>query len=192
MTSPVDQPPLRHQLHLYTGEGKGKTTSCVGLAVRAAGTGHKVAFIQFDKGYDGTVEHYAERHILRTLPTVRLEPTGRERMMPDGRFRFGVQPEDRAEAARALSLTEEVLQPGAFDLVILDEALSAQQYHLITEAELTGIVDRWEQAGRPCELVLSGRTKLTSIVERADLVTEMRKVKHYFDVGIPARPGIEY
>lgn len=182
----------RHRLHLYTGDGKGKTTACVGLAVRAVGAGHRVLLVQFDKGFDGQNEHYSERKVLRTLPGLRLEPTGCERMMPDGRFRFGVQPQDRAEAERALALAREALASSDFDLILLDEVLSAQQYHLITEDELLALLALWEEHDRPCEFVLSGRTRLASVLEKADLVTEMKKVKHYFDAGVPARLGIEY
>lgn len=181
-----------HKLQVYTGDGKGKTTACVGLAVRAVGAGHRVAFIQFDKGFDGENEHYSERKVLRTLPAITLEPTGCERMMPDGRFRFGVQPQDRAEAERGLALAREAVISSAYDLVILDEVLSAQQYHLLKEGEVLALLNAWEEAGRPCELVLSGRTKLQSFLDRADLVTEMKKVKHYFDDGLPARLGIEF
>lgn len=180
-----------HYLHVYFGDGKGKTTSCIGLAVRAVGSGRRVWMIQFDKGYDGTNEHYAERKILRSLPGLRLDPTGCERLRPGQKFRFGVTPEDSAEAQRALALAREAITSDTFDLVILDEALSAQQYHLITEAELLDLIALWEPERR-VELVLSGRTKLQSVLDRADLVTEMRKVKHYFDAGVMAREGIEF
>lgn len=181
----------RHFLQIYTGDGKGKTTSCIGLAVRAVGSGRKVWMIQFDKGYDGTNEHYSERKVLRTLPGLRLDPTGCERIREDGKFRFGVTPQDREEAQRGLALAREAVAGDGMDLVILDEFLSAQQYHLLTEAEILDLVALWRE-GPKAELVLSGRTKLKSILDQADLVTEMRKVKHYFDAGVPAREGIEY
>ena len=95
-----ETPPPSPRLQIYTGDGKGKTTACVGLTVRALGAGLRAAFIQFDKGYDGTNEHYAERFILRMLPKLTLTPTGCERMRPDGTFRFTNEPEDYAEAAR--------------------------------------------------------------------------------------------
>ena len=183
--------PTRPQLHVYTGDGKGKTTACIGLAVRAVGAGLRVWFIQFDKGYDGQNEHYAERHVLRGLANLRLDPTGCERIQPDGHFRFGVTPEDKAQAQRALALSREAITKGESDLVILDEILSAQQYHLITEREVLDLIDLWRASPR-CELVLSGRTKLQSVLDAADLVTEMRKVKHYFDSGLFARRGIEF
>lgn len=176
---------------MYTGDGKGKTTCCVGLAVRALGAGKKVWLIQFDKGYDGTNEHYSERKILRALSGLRLDPTGCERMMPTGRFRFGVQAGDTAEAQRGLALSREAVASGDFDLVILDEVLSAEKYHLIEEQDILKIIELWREKGR-AELVLSGRTRLQSVLGAADLVTEMTKVKHYFDEGLPARLGIEF
>ena len=191
MSEKVPVPASRPQLHVYTGEGKGKTTACIGLAVRAVGAGMRVRFIQFDKGFDGLNEHYAERHVLRTLEGLRLEPTGCERIQPDGRFRFGVTAEDRLEADRALSLAREAVAAEDADLVILDEILSAQQYHLITEQAILDLIALWRQNPR-CELVLSGRTRLQSVLDAADLVTEMRKVKHYYDTGLFARRGIEF
>lgn len=181
-----------HKLHVYTGDGKGKTTACIGLAVRSIGAGQGVALIQFDKGFDGQNEHYSERKILRNLQGLRLEPTGCERIKPDGTFRFGVLPPDLEEARRGLGLATEAATSKDYDLVILDELLSAQQYHLVTEADVLGLISRWNEAGRPCELVLSGRTRLQSVIAQADLVTEMKKIKHYFDAGLKAREGIEY
>ncbi len=191
MTPQSFKAPSRPQLHIYTGDGKGKTTACIGLAVRALGAGMKVHFIQFDKGFDGQNEHYAERLILRSLQGLRLDPTGCERIQPDGHFRFGVTPEDAAEALRALALAREAIQSGEAGLVILDEILSAQQYHLVKEEDILNLVALWE-AKPKCELVLSGRTKLQSVIGKADLVTEMRKVKHYYDAGILARRGFDF
>jgi cob(I)alamin adenosyltransferase len=183
--------PDEHFLHIYFGDGKGKTTSCIGLAIRAVGSGRRVWMIQFDKGYDGTYEHYSERKVLRSLPGLRLDPTGCERLRPGEKFRFGVTEEDKAEAQRAMALARDAVTSEDYDLVILDEALSAQQYHLISEGELMDLITLWKRE-RKNELVLSGRTKLQSVIGEADLVTEMRKVKHYFDQGVIAREGIEY
>ena len=191
MTPKTFVPPTRPQIHIYTGEGKGKTTACIGLALRALGAGMKVHFIQFDKGFDGQNEHYSERHILRQLENLRLDPTGCERIQPDGHFRFGVTPEDRSEALRALDLARGAIQQGQADLIILDEILSAQQYHLISEQDILDLIGRWREEPK-CELVLSGRTKLDSVLDQADLVTEMKKVKHYYDDGLLARRGIDF
>jgi cob(I)alamin adenosyltransferase len=188
---PIAENPDAPRLHVYTGDGKGKTTACIGLAVRALGAGRRVWMIQFDKGFDGTNEHYAERKILRGLPGLRLDPTGCQRIRPDGTFRFGVTEADREEARRGLALAREAVVSPDFGLVILDEILSAQQYRLLREEDVLGVVALWKERGR-AELVLSGRTRLASVLEAADLVTEMRKVKHYFDAGVPAREGIEF
>ncbi|MGC8762104.1 MAG: cob(I)yrinic acid a,c-diamide adenosyltransferase [Acidobacteriota bacterium] len=188
---PIAENPDAPRLHVYTGDGKGKTTACIGLAVRALGAGRRVWMIQFDKGFDGTHEHYAERKVLRTLSGLRLDPTGCERIRPDGTFRFGVTEEDLAEAQRGLALAREAVASPDFGLVILDEILSAQRYRLLREEEILGIIGLWKERGR-AELVLSGRTRLTAVLEAADLVTEMRKIKHYFDAGVPAREGIEF
>ena len=188
---PVSEHPQDPRLHVYTGDGKGKTTACIGLAVRAVGAGRRVWMIQFDKGFDGMNEHYAERKVLRTFPLLRLDATGCERIRPDGTFRFGVTPPDLEESSRALSLAREAVRSPDYDLVILDEVLSAQQYRLIREEDILELLEDWRREGR-AELVLSGRTKLQSVLDAADLVTEMRKVKHYFDAGVPAREGIEY
>ena len=185
-------PTLKPRLQIYTGDGKGKTTACVGLAVRASGAGHRAAFIQFDKGYDGNNEHYAERFVLRMLPKLALVPTGCERMRPDGTFRFSNEPADYAEAARGLAAAREAALSADFDLVILDEAVTAAGLTgLIKEADLLALIAQWRKSGR-CELVLSGRGLTPALAETADLITEMKKIKHYFDDGQTARRGIEY
>ncbi|MDE2998730.1 MAG: cob(I)yrinic acid a,c-diamide adenosyltransferase [Gemmatimonadota bacterium] len=180
-----------HQAHVYYGYGKGKTTCCVGLAIRAVGAGMKVALVQFDKGYDGETEHYSERHVLRRIDGVELHPTGCERMMPDGTFRFGAEPGDIEEARRGLESARLLLRKGAQDLLILDEILAASAYGMLRRQDVTGLLDLYDE-NRRCELVLSGHKVWDALVERVDLVTEMRKVKHYYASGVPAREGIEF
>lgn len=179
------------KVQVYTGDGKGKTTCSVGLIVRALGSGMKAAFVQFDKGFNG-VEHYAERHILRSLPGLDLYPTGCERMRPGQKFRFGVLPEDLAEAQRGLEIVHDLISHPRHQLVVLDEILASIQYHLLKEAQVLDILDRYEAAGRPFELVMTGRRAPQRVLDRVDLVTEMKPLKHYFDTGLGARPGIEY
>jgi cob(I)alamin adenosyltransferase len=180
-------------VHVYCGGGKGKTTAAIGLAVRAAGAGKRVRFIQFDKGFDeARGEHYSERRILRRIPEIELTPTGRERIRADGTFRFGVEPDDLAEARRGLAAAHEALLSRAWDVVILDEALGALAYGLVAEDDVLALLDAHEQSGRHAELVLTGHKLTKAIKERADLVTKMEKVKHYFDRGVPARLGIEF
>ncbi len=182
-----------HFIHVYYGGGKGKTTSAIGLAVRAAGAGKRVLFLQFDKGFDPERgEHYAERKILRKIPEITLFPTGCERIRADGTFRFGVMPEDLAEAKHGLAEAKRAVASRDYDLVILDEALGALAYGLLEEKDVVAILDAYEAAGRPCELVLTGHKLPDSVKTRADLVTHVQKVKHYFDRGVKAREGIEF
>lgn len=180
-----------HKLHIYYGYGKGKTTSCIGLAIRALGAGKRVSLVQLDKGYDGEREHYSERQILRQLEGIDLYPTGCERMMPDGSFRFGVEERDLKEARQGIGIAKKLLQEGDQDILILDEILAAVAYKLLEKGDVIGLLDLYD-SDRRCELVISGHKVWPDLVERADLVTEMRKVKHYFRKGTPARLGIEF
>ena len=182
---------IDHQIHIYFGYGKGKTTCCMGLTIRALGAAKKVAIVQFDKGYDGETEHYSERNILRQLDGADLYPTGCERMLPDGTFRTGVEPQDLKEARRGLENAHSLVTSGEQDLLVLDEILAAVAYDLLEEDDVIGLLDAYDQ-DRKCELVLTGHKVWDELVERADLVTEMRKVKHYYAKGTPARLGIEY
>ncbi len=188
MTEPLQKP----QIHVYTGYGKGKTTAAVGLVVRALGRGWPVAMVQFDKGYDGQNEHYAERHILRKLPGLELYPTGCERMLDNGFFRFKNLPEDFAEARRGLKTAHELIERKAQRLVVLDELLAAYMCKLLTSEDISALLDAYEAAGRPFELVITGHQLPPGLAERVDLITEMSKLKHYFDKGLKAREGIEY
>lgn len=185
----------KNMLHIYYGYGKGKTTAVMGLAIRALGAGKKVAIVQFDKGYDGQNEHYAERNILRKLKEIgypiEIYPTGCERMNADGTFRFKNAEEDFAEAKRGLKIAEGLIEKGDIDLLILDEAVAAVVYHLLPKEDVEKLIELYNK-NRRFELVMTGHKLWEGLEEKADLVTEMRKVKHYFDAGIPARPGIEF
>jgi cob(I)alamin adenosyltransferase len=182
-------------LHIYYGYGKGKTTATIGLAVRALGAGKKVVLVQFDKGYDGENEHYSERNILRKLKEsgyqVEIHPTGCERMNKDGTFRFKNTPEDFDEAERGLKLAEDFILNGDMNLLILDEVIAAAAYNLIKKEEVEKLINLFKN-NRKFELVMTGHKIWEFIENNADLITEMRKVKHYFDRGIPAREGIEF
>ena len=180
-----------HKVHIYYGYGKGKTTSGIGLSIRAAGAGKKVAIVQFDKGYDGEDEHYSERAVLRKIPEIELHPTGLERMLPDGTFRFKNEPGDTEEARRGLQIARDLVEKGAQDLLLLDEILAAVLRKLLSREDVISLLDLYDRSRR-FEMVLTGHEVWDELVQRADLVTEMRKVKHYFDDGAPARKGIEY
>lgn len=168
-------------IHIYCGNGKGKTTAAVGLSVRAAGAGKRVVFTQFFK--DGSS---SEVSMLRRLGNIR---TMHCRTVP-GRFRY-MSEEKRAQAQTDYSRhLEEVLQAASdADLLVLDEAISACNNGVIQEERLLQFL-----ADKPAglEVVLTGRQPSAALLEAADYVTEMKKCKHPFDVGIPARFGIEF
>lgn len=166
-------------VQVYTGDGKGKTTAVLGLALRAAGAGLKVYIGQFIKNAD-----YSEiKALQRFADCITLEQYGR------GCFILTAPSQADIDAARqGLATLHRVLASGAYDLVIADEANVAVALQLLSEDDLLALIDR-----RPpqVELVLTGRGALPRVLERADLVTEMRLVKHYYDRGVLARKGIE-
>jgi len=185
----------KHCFHIYYGYGKGKTTCAMGLIMRALGAGLKVRLVQFDKGYEGTNEHYAELNTLRKLKEVGCDieffSTGCERMNEDGTFRFKNSDDDFREAKRALEIAKDLVVNGKQDLLILDEGIAAVVYHLLDKKDIEEVIDLWEKNKR-FELVMTGHKLWDGLEERADLITEMRKVKHYFDKGIPIRVGIDF
>jgi cob(I)alamin adenosyltransferase len=182
---------MEHRLHIYYGYGKGKTTSSVGLAVRAIGAGKKVAIVQFDKGFDGVNEHYSERKILRKLPGLELYPFGKERVLGPDAFRFKNEAGDFEEAKAGVEKARQLIAQGPQDLLILDEILAAVMTKLVTKEEVMELVALYDKARR-CELILTGHQVWPELVEKADLVTEMRKEKHYFDQKAPSKEGIEF
>ena len=168
-------------VQVYTGDGKGKTSSAFGLALRAVGRGLKVYIIQFIKGgFD-----YGELYVVDRLPNLKLKAFGRGMFVterPPGK-------EDVEPAQEALALSQEVVKSGEYDIVILDEISVALNLKLISlEKVLELIKDKPEHV----ELVLTGRSAPEEIIKAADLVTEMREVKHPFHKGYQARKGIEY
>jgi cob(I)alamin adenosyltransferase len=179
------------QIHVYTGDGKGKTTASVGLLIRGAGAGLKGAFLQFDKGSEGE-DFYYERKIMRDTAHIDVYPTGKIRMMPDGHFRFTNSPPDFEEAQRGLKLAKSIISEKKYDIIVLDEILSSIMTKLIQEKEVLDLLDTYESADRHGDLILTGRALPESIKVRADLVTEMKMIKHYFVKGLPARKGIEF
>lgn len=181
-------------VHLYFGDGKGKTSAAVGLAVRAAGAGLKVAIVFFDKG-SGSPDHpdefYSERLVLRSIPGIDIFSTGLPRFSPGRPFRHGMTEEDLKEAQRGYHLSARIIEGKTYSVVILDEILALVGLAALPEEKVHSLL---ELSRRPpeTELVLTGGVASPSLLQEADLVTEMRKVKHYFDSGKPARKGIEY
>lgn len=180
------------KIQAYVGDGKGKTTAALGLLLRFLGSGGRACLIQFDKGKDGGPELYSERALFPSLSGLTFHPTGSQRFDPAKQtFRFKNIPADFAEASRGLQLAQAAFEQG-FGLIILDEILSLLLTGLVQEAELHELLDRYERAGRPAELVLTGHKLPEALASRMDLITEMRKQKHYFDQQTKARKGIEF
>ena len=173
-------------IQAYTGDGKGKTTCSIGLLIRAYGSGKRVKIIFFDKG-SKTYQHN-ELVVLDKLG-IDYTVTGLERMTSDGKFRFGVIEEDKKEALKGFEIAENAIKQKKYDLVVLDEALSSITYGLLDKNLLLKLID---ETPKEIELVLTGRSNDNEIFDKCDLVTSMTKVKHYFDKGVAARPGIEY
>ncbi|MHC4600284.1 MAG: cob(I)yrinic acid a,c-diamide adenosyltransferase [Planctomycetota bacterium] len=166
-------------LQVYTGDGKGKTTASLGLALRAAGAGLKVFFCQFLKG-----QEYSELEGLKRFQDlVTVKRFGGEKFI-----RGEPDEEDRRMAREGLEAALEVLTSGSHDLVVLDEASLLPHFQLCTLEALLSLVD-----ARPdgVELVITGRNAPPELIDRADLVTEMKEVKHYYARGVQARKGIE-
>lgn len=112
-------------------------------------------------------------------------------MNEDGTFRFKNSDEDIKEAKRALKISEDLILNPVQDLLILDEAIAAVVYHLVDKEEINKLIDLWK-SNKKFELVMTGHKLWDGLEEKADLITEMRKVKHYFDKGIPIRTGIDF
>ncbi len=186
---------VKHCFHVYYGYGKGKTTCVMGLIMRALGAGLKVRLVQFDKGFEGVNEHYAELNTLRMLKNsgcdVEFYSTGCERMNADGTFRFKNSEDDFKEAKRGLDIAKDLIINGSQDLLVLDEAIAAVVYHLLEKKDIEELIGLWNM-NRRFELVMTGHKIWDELEEKADLITEMRKVKHYFDKGIPIRTGIDF
>ena len=168
-------------IHLYHGDGKGKTTAACGLAIRAAGSGMRVLFMQFFK--DGSS---SEIKVLAEVPGITV-------MMPElcnGRFKnmTGAQKLETEKCYGAF-LHKVISEAGGYGLIVMDEAVSAYGYGMIDRVELLSFL---REEGGKREIVLTGRDPDPELKELADYETEMRKIKHPFDKGIIARKGIEF
>jgi cob(I)alamin adenosyltransferase len=170
---------------VYTGDGKGKTTAAVGLTVRAAGNKMRVLFVQFIKGSWKS----GEREILRSLPNVQLAVTGRGFTIEGLRDPRIPMAAHHDAAATGWALARQAIEQGAYDMVVLDEILGAVNAELIPIEEVLDVV-----RSRPptMHLVLTGRGAPAQLIELADLVSEVRLIKHPYEQGIPAQRGIEF
>ncbi len=166
-------------IQIYTGNGKGKTTAALGLALRAAGAGLKVYIGQFIKG-----RPYSEFKILKRIPNIKIELFGRKCFI-----KRKPSQKDIDLACAGLKRVRQIIAKKTYDLVILDEINIALHLGLLGENEVTNLIKSWP---KDVELVLTGRWAHTKIIKLADLVSEIKDIKHYYKKGIRARKGIEF
>ncbi|MHB8765551.1 MAG: cob(I)yrinic acid a,c-diamide adenosyltransferase [Deferrisomatales bacterium] len=167
---------------VHTGDGKGKTTAALGLALRAVGQGLKVAMVQFIKGS----WKYGELRAPEFLPGFEIHPMGR------GFVNLGSptpDPEDVALARETFAAGREKVLSGEYGMVILDEVNYAVQYGLVAVDDVLGLI---REKPADVHLVLTGRNVRPEVVEAADLVTEMKEIKHPFRQGVKAQKGVEF
>jgi cob(I)alamin adenosyltransferase len=174
----------RGYVQVYTGNGKGKTTAAVGQGVRAAGNKYTVYMIQFLKGGEtGELESIKSLH-----PYFQIFRFEKRRG-----FFWNLNDDEKRELKEEIQegykFALDVLKENKCDLLILDEIMGAISNKLITEEQVLSLIDAKPE---DIELIMTGRNVPESLIERANLVTEMRDIKHYFSEGVPARKGIEY
>jgi len=164
---------------VYTGNGKGKSTASFGLALRALGAGLKVYIGQFMKG-----SFYSELNSFKKFENLKLEQYGFSSCLRKEDFKKG----HFTQAKKNLDRAKKILLEKKYDLVILDEINVTLHMGLLQLEDVISIIDN-----RPscCELVFTGRYAHKEIIEKADLVTQMKEIKHYYNKGVQARVGIE-
>ena len=170
---------MKGYVQVYTGDGKGKTTAALGLALRAVGAGLNVFIGQFAKG----MEYSEIKAIRERLPEITIRQYGRDCFIVNK-----PTDDDIAIARRGLTEVRDVIQSGKYDVIILDEANIAVHFGLFSIDDLLKII-----ALKPTnlELIITGRKAHPDLVKAADLVTEMLEIKHYYQQGVQARQGIE-
>ncbi len=183
-------------VEIYTGNGKGKTTAAIGLAVRAAGNGLNVYIMHFMKS-----KKYGERKVLKNVKNIKVkylgkpyfiskDPSIKEKFKDVVVFEKGNPPSDYVELInKGLDMVENIIYSGKYDLVILDEIITAMYFDLVRIERIKKII---EKKPKNVEVVLTGRYAPEELVEMADLVTEMKEIKHPYQKGILARKGIDY
>lgn len=169
---------MKGYIQIYTGEGKGKTTASLGLAIRAAGAGLNVFIVQFLKKGD-----YSEIKALSKFDNITVEQYGLGKLVKG-------KPTDNdiVSCKKGFEKLRELLKKGKHDVVIAEEANVALKCNMVSEEQLLELM---EMKPDHVELVLTGRGASQSMIDRADLVTEMKETKHYYKKGVRARTGIE-
>lgn len=165
-------------IQVYTGNGKGKTTASLGIALRTICAGNKVFMGQFMKGQD-----YSELKATELLPGLVMEQFGDTEF-----FKGQPAPKDYENANKGLDRIREVIKNGEYDMVILDEINTTLFFNLL---DVKDVLEVLSLKPENMELILTGRYAPDEIIDAADLVTEMKEIKHYFTKGVMARRGIE-
>ena len=166
-------------IQIYTGNGKGKTTAALGSALRAAGAGLSVYIAQFAKG-----RNYSELEALKKIKGIKTEQFGRRCFI-----KKRPTPEDIALAQKGIKKINRVISQRTYDVVIMDEANIAVKLGLL---KLRDILELIRNTPGRMELILTGRYAHPEIIKLADLVSEVKELKHYFKKGISARKGFEF
>ncbi len=175
------EPFTEGMVEVFSGQGKGKTSAALGVALRAAGYGLRTHIVFFMKGdYP-----YGERKALAYIPYITFASFGHPGFVDP----MHVKPEEREEARQALDEARRAISSGDYRLVILDEVNVAVSFGLLDVDEVLRLI---EERPQDVELILTGRGAHPEVVNRADLVTEMLDIKHPFERGVPARKGIDY
>lgn len=169
------------RVQVYTGNGKGKTTAALGLAMRAAGHGFHIYMLQFMKGKI----NYGELETAKLLPNFEIKQVGR----PDFVSKENPDPIDIKLAQEGFEYAKKIIFSQKYDVVILDEINVATDFNLISVDDVVALI---EKRPKTVELVLTGRNCPREIVKVADYVTEMLEIKHPFKEGVQARKGIEW
>jgi len=165
-------------IQVYTGNGKGKTTAALGISLRSLCAGNKVFFGQFMKG-----QNYSELKAPEYFKNFKMEQFG------EPTFIKGKPSEkDIEDAQMGLARMKEVLASGEYDIVVFDEINTSLFFHLIEVEQVLAVLDL---KPKKTEVILTGRYAPQEIMDRADLVTEMKEIKHYYNAGVGARVGIE-
>lgn len=172
-------------IQVYTGDGKGKTTASLGLTMRALGRGWKVLIIMFAKGGDNYGELYSFKSHPAFKNNLEIIQAGLNRII----YSFNVNNEDKIEITNGWEIAKREAIAGKYNMIILDEANIAIDLGLIDIEEM---VDFLKNKPKSLEIVLTGRNIHPQIYELAHLVSEIKPLKHYWDLGVKAREGIEY
>jgi len=166
-------------IQVYTGNGKGKTTAALGLALRASGAGKKVYICQFAKG-----RLYNEIKTLKKISNIKIEQFGRRCFIKKSLDKIDVK-----LALAGLEAVKKIISSKKHQLIILDEINIAVKYKLIPLGDLIELI---KKTPRNIEIILTGRYAHSEILDLADLVSEIKEIKHYYNLGVKARRGIEY